>query len=44
VTVEQPPAGGDASVSSAGGANVLVKTYDATGAAVEAPFHLIVSC
>ncbi len=44
-TVEQPPAGGDARrVASAGGANVLVKTYDGAGAAAEAPFHLIVSC
>jgi hypothetical protein len=43
-TVEQPPAGGDASVASAGGANVLVKTYDGAGAPAEAPFHLTVSC
>jgi hypothetical protein len=43
-TVEQPPAGGKATVASAGGANVLVKTYDAAAAAVEAPFHLMVSC
>jgi hypothetical protein len=43
-TVEQPPAGGTATVASAGSSNVLVKTYDATGAAVESPFHLVVSC
>jgi hypothetical protein len=42
--VEQPPAGGRTSVASAGGAKVLVKTYDGTGAAAAAPFHLIVSC
>jgi hypothetical protein len=44
VAVEQPPAGGDASVASAGGANVLVRTYDSAGAPTEAPFHLTVSC
>jgi hypothetical protein len=42
--VEQPPAGGRATVATAGGANVLVKTYDGAGAAAEAPFHLLVSC
>jgi hypothetical protein len=42
--VDQPPAGGTISASGAGGANVLVKTFDATGAPVEAPFHLLVAC
>jgi hypothetical protein len=43
-TTEQPPTGGTASVASAGGPNVQVKTYDASGAPVESPFHLVVSC
>ncbi|MDA0166293.1 hypothetical protein OM076_38870 [Solirubrobacter ginsenosidimutans] len=41
---EQPPAGGRVGVASAGGASVLVKTYDGTGAPAPAPFHLLVSC
>jgi hypothetical protein len=41
--LQQPPAG-RITVASAGGANVLVKTYDAAGNAVDAPFHLLVSC
>lgn len=43
-TVEQPPAGGRIGVASAGGATVLVKTYDGAGAPAPAPFHLLVSC
>jgi hypothetical protein len=43
-TIEQPPVGGTTTVASAGGANVLVKTYDAAGAPIESPFHLVVSC
>jgi hypothetical protein len=42
-TLEQPPAG-RITVAAAGGASVLVKTYDAAGAATPAPFHLLVSC
>jgi hypothetical protein len=42
-TLEQPPAG-RITVASAGGANVLVKTYDANGVPTPAPFHLLVSC
>jgi hypothetical protein len=42
-TLEQPPAG-RITASPAGGASVLVKTYDAAGAAAPAPFHLLVSC
>jgi hypothetical protein len=43
-TLEQPPEGGGISVASAGGASILVKTYNAAGAATPAPFHLLVSC
>lgn len=43
-TVEQPPAAGRISAQSAGGPNVLVKTYDGAGTATPAPFHLLVSC
>ena len=42
-TLEQPPAG-RITASPAGGASILVKTYDAAGAATPAPFHLLVSC
>jgi hypothetical protein len=42
-TLEQPPAG-RITVSSAGGDRVLVKTFDAGGAAVPAPFHLMIAC
>jgi hypothetical protein len=40
---EQPPAG-RITVASAGGANALVKTFDANGAPAPEPFHLLVSC
>lgn len=43
-TVEQPPAGGTATVAPVSATRVLVKTYDAAGSPVEAPFHLIVAC
>ncbi len=42
-TLEQPRAG-RITVASAGGASVLVKTYDAAGTPTPAPFHLLVSC
>jgi hypothetical protein len=42
-TLEQPPAG-RITAAPAGGASILVKTYDATGAPAPAPFHLLVSC
>ena len=42
-TLEQPPAG-RITVASAGGAKVLVKTYNAAGNGAPAPFHLLVSC
>jgi hypothetical protein len=42
-TLEQPPPG-RITVASAGGPDILVKTYDAAGAPVPAPFHLLVSC
>ena len=42
-TLEQPPAG-RITVASAGGAKVLVKTYNAAGTGAPAPFHLLVSC
>ena len=42
-TLEQPPAG-RITVASAGGASVLVKTYNELGAATPEPFHLLVSC
>jgi hypothetical protein len=42
-TLEEPPAG-RITVQSGGGANVLVKTYNAAGDPAEAPFHLIVAC
>jgi len=42
-TLEQPPAG-RVTAAPAGGANVLVRTYAADGAPVEAPFHLLVVC
>jgi hypothetical protein len=42
--LEQPPAGGRISAQSAGGANVLVRTYDGAGSPTPAPFHLLVSC
>lgn len=42
-TLEQPPAG-RITVASAGGASVLVRTFDANGAAAPEPFHLLVSC
>jgi hypothetical protein len=41
--VDQPPAG-RITVASAGGEQVLVKTYGTDGTPVEAPFHLIVVC
>jgi hypothetical protein len=42
--LEQPPAGGRVTVASTGGANVLVRTYAASGSGGAAPFHLLVSC
>jgi hypothetical protein len=42
-TLEQPPAG-RVTVASAGGPNVLVRTFGADGAAAQAPFHLLVAC
>jgi hypothetical protein len=42
-SVEQPPAG-RITAASAGGGNVLVRTYAVDGSAVEAPFHLLVAC
>ena len=42
-TLEEPPAR-RITVQSGGGANVLVKTYNAAGDPAEAPFHLIVAC
>lgn len=42
-TLEQPPPG-RITVSSGGGGNVLVKTFDASGLAAPEPFHLLVSC
>ncbi len=42
--LEQPPAGGRISAQSAGGANVLVRTYDGAGNPIPAPFHLLISC
>src|SRR5206468_2959756 len=42
-TVEQPPAG-RITVASAGGASVLVKTFDVSGAPAPEPFDLLVSC
>jgi hypothetical protein len=42
-TLEQPPAG-RVTVASAGGPNVLVRTFGADGAPVQAPFHLLVAC
>jgi hypothetical protein len=42
-TLEQPPAG-RITVASGGGANVLVKTYDAAGNATPEPFHLLIAC
>lgn len=42
-TLEQPPAG-RITVASAGGAKVLVKTYDAAGTGAPEPFHLLVAC
>jgi hypothetical protein len=43
-TVDQPPAGGRITAASAGGPNVLVRTYSASGSSIQAPFHLLVSC
>jgi hypothetical protein len=43
-TVDQPPAGGVASVAPVSATRVLVKTYNAAGAPIPAPFHLIVAC
>jgi hypothetical protein len=43
-TLEQPPAGGVATVAPVSATRVLVKTFDASGNAVESPFHLIVAC
>src|SRR4051812_40965395 len=40
-TLEQPPAGGITVADDADPRGVLVKTYDAAGNPVEAPFHLI---
>jgi hypothetical protein len=42
-TLEQPPAG-RITVQSGGGNNVLVRTFDAAGAAAQEPFHLLVAC
>jgi hypothetical protein len=42
-TLEQPPAG-RITVASAGGEKVLVRTFGADAAPVEAPFHLLVAC
>jgi hypothetical protein len=42
-TLEQPPAG-RITVASAGGAKVLVRTFNAAGTAAPEPFHLLVSC
>lgn len=41
--LEQPPAG-RITVQSAGGPNVLVRTYAADGTPADAPFHLLVAC
>jgi hypothetical protein len=38
------PSAGRITVASAGGANVIVKTYDAAGNFVPQPFHLTVTC
>jgi hypothetical protein len=43
-TLEQPPAGRITVADDADPRGVLVKTYDAAGNPVEAPFHLIVAC
>jgi hypothetical protein len=43
-SLEQPPAGGRVTAAPAGGASVVIKTYDAVGAATPAPFHVLVSC
>jgi hypothetical protein len=42
-TLEEPPAG-RITVASSGGPNVTVKTFDAAGNPVPAPFHLLVAC
>jgi hypothetical protein len=43
-TLEQPPAGRITVANDSDSRAVLVKTYDATGNPIEAPFHLIVAC
>jgi hypothetical protein len=43
-TLEQPPAGRITVADGPDARTVTVKTYDANGAAAEAPFHLIVAC
>jgi hypothetical protein len=43
-TLEQPPAGRITVADDADPRGVLVKTFDAAGNPVEAPFHLIVAC
>lgn len=43
-TLEQPPAGRITVADDADPRGVLVKTYDANGNPIEAPFHLIVAC
>jgi hypothetical protein len=43
-TLEQPPAGRITVANDPDPRAVLVKTYDAAGSPVEAPFHLIVAC
>lgn len=42
-TLEEPPAG-RITVASGGGSLVVVKTYDAAGTPISAPFHLLVAC
>jgi hypothetical protein len=41
--IEQPPAG-RITAASAGGGNVLVRTYAPDGTPAEAPFHLLIAC
>jgi hypothetical protein len=44
-TTEEPPAGGGITVAAGErNTNVVVKTFDKDGAAVDAPFHLIAAC
>jgi hypothetical protein len=43
-TIEAPPAGFATASPTADGTKVAVKTFDAAGAALDAPFNLLVAC